>query len=253
MKRARIIPVLLLQNNGLAKTIRFGNARYIGDPINAVRIFNDKQCDELIFLDILASKLNREIDYNQIEEIASECFMPFAYGGGIKNTQQIEHLLKLGIEKVILNSVVLAKPDFIKEAVRYFGSSTIVVSVDVKKNFLGKYFVYNHTLKPVPEKSFLDYLKWIEQQGVGEVMLNSVDNDGMMKGYDEQLALKASELLSMPVVICGGCGSLEDTRKILVNTQVSAAAAGSYFIFHGPHRAVLISYPSPEQISNIYK
>lgn len=252
MKRARVIPVLLLQNKGLYKTVKFDKGKYIGDPINAVKIFNEKQCDELIFLDITASKTNREIDFKVVSDIASECFMPLAYGGGIKNSFQIEKLLKSGVEKVILNSVLFENSFFVNEAVRNFGSSTIVASVDVKKNFLGRYNIYSHSRKPLPDKSIFDFLKWIEEQNVGEIMLNVVDNDGMMKGYDYPLAIKASEQLSMPVVFCGGCRDFEDIRTLLTTTPVSAAAAGSFFIYHGPHRGVLISYPSSQQIENIY-
>jgi len=249
MKRARVIPVLLLQNKGLFKTVKFDKGKYIGDPINAVKIFNEKQCDELIFLDITASKLSREIDFKMVSDIASECFMPLAYGGGVKNSLQIEQLLKSGVEKVVLNTILFENPLFASEAVRNFGSSTIVASVDVKKNLLGKYSIFSHSGKSLPDKSLFDFLKWIEDQNVGEVMLNSIDNDGMMKGYDFQLAKKVSEQLSMPVVFCGGCRNFEDIRTLLSTTQVSAAAVGSFFVYHGPHRGVLISYPSPEQIS----
>lgn len=252
MKRGRVIPVLLLQNKGLYKTVKFDKGKYIGDPINAVKIFNEKQCDELIFLDITASKLKKEIDFKLVGEIASECFMPLAYGGGIYNSFQIEKLLKTGVEKIIINSVLFDNPGFVAEAVRNFGSSTIVASIDVKKNLLGKYNLYSHSRKSLPGKSVSDFSVWIEEQNVGEIMINVVDNDGMMKGYDTQLAQKISEPLSMPVVFCGGCRDFEDISNLLTATQVSAAAVGSYFVFHGPHRGVLISYPSPEQIGKIY-
>jgi cyclase len=252
MKRARIIPVLLLQNNGLYKTVKFDKAKYIGDPINAVKIFNDKQCDEIILLDILASKQNKEINYKLIEEIASECFMPLAYGGGVSKIEHIEKLLKIGIEKIILNSILLSDPSFLETAVNYYGSSTIVASVDVKKNVFGKYLVYSHASKQIPSIPLLDFLKTIENRGAGELMINSVDLDGMMTGYDMKLAQTVSESLSIPSIICGGCSSFENIKHLFLTTHISAAAAGSFFIYHGPHKAVLINYPMPKQISEIH-
>lgn len=251
MKRARVIPVLLLQNNGLYKTVKFDNAKYIGDPINAVKLFNDKQCDELILLDILSSKQNKEINYKLIEEIASECFMPLAYGGAVSKIEHFEKLLKIGIEKIILNSVLLYDFSFLEKAVKYYGSSTIVASVDVKKNLFGKYNIYSHSGKNIPTVSLNDFLKKIEQSGAGELMINSVDMDGMMTGYDTKLAQNVSESLSIPTIICGGCSSFENIKNLFFTTNISAAAAGSFFVFHGPHKAVLINYPMPKQISEI--
>ncbi len=251
MKRARVIPVLLLQNNGLYKTVKFDKPKYIGDPINAVKLFNDKQCDELILLDILASKQDKEINFKLIEEIASECFMPLAYGGGVSKIEHIEKLLKIGIEKIILNSVLLSNIEFMETAVKYYGSSTIVASVDVKKNLFGKYQLYSHSGKKIPDVPLLDFLKAIEKKGAGELMINSVDLDGMMTGYDTKLAQTVSESLSIPTIICGGCNSFENIKNIFLTTHISAAAAGSFFVYHGPHKAVLINYPMPKQISEI--
>lgn len=252
MQRARVIPVLLLKNGGLYKTIRFRKDIYVGDPVNAVRIFNEKQCDELIFLDISVTKQGKAIDFKHIEEIASECFMPFSYGGGISNKSQIEKLLKLGIEKVILNTSLLRRPSFITEASLRFGSSTIVASVDVKMNVFRKYEVYSHSGCDVKGLQLFPFLRQIEDSGAGEIMINSVDRDGMMNGYDIELAKKVSSELSVPVVFCGGCNSFTDIKTLLTETSVSAAAAGSFFVFHGPHKGVLISYPAPEDIENIY-
>lgn len=252
MKRARVIPVLLLQNNGLYKTVKFDKAKYIGDPINAVKLFNDKQCDELILLDILTSKQSKEINFKLIEEIASECFMPLAYGGGVSKIEHIEKLLKIGIEKIILNSVLLSDFNFLETAVKYYGSSTIVASVDVKKNLFGKYNVFSHSGKNIPSISLLDFLKVIEQSGAGELMINSVDLDGLMTGYDTKLAQTVSESLSIPTILCGGCSSYENIKNLFLTTHISAAAAGSFFVYHGPHKAVLINYPMPNQISEIY-
>lgn len=251
MKRARVIPVLLLKNRGLYKTVRFKNEVYVGDPMNAVKIFNDKLCDELIFLDISASKQRKQIDYKFIEEIASECFMPFSYGGGINDLRQVETLLKLGIEKVVINSAIFDKPAFVSEAAKKFGSSTIVASVDVKKDLFNQYQVYSHSGRNIKGLQFISFLKHIEELGLGEVMVNSVDNDGLMTGYDQRLAGIASDQLSIPVAFCGGARDINDIKTLLRTTTISAAAVGSLFVFHGPHKAVLISYPSPEEIGEI--
>jgi len=252
MKRARVIPVLLLKGKGLYKTEKFKNERYVGDPVNAVRIFNEKQCDELILLDINASKTRAPIDFKFIADITSECFMPLAYGGGIRELGEIDKLLKIGIEKVILNSVLLKNPLFLKEAVKKFGSSTIVASVDITITFLKQYQIYSHANYEVKHKPLHSFIKQIEEDGAGELMINSVDRDGMMNGYDIQLAEKTSKGLTIPTIFCGGCKGLEDIKNLLINTEVSAAAGGSLFVFKGPHKGVLISYPSPEEIEAIY-
>jgi cyclase len=251
MKRARVIPVLLLQDTGLYKTVKFKDPIYVGDPLNAARIFNEKQCDELILLDIDASKQQKEINFQQIEEMAMECFMPLAYGGGINSLQHIERILRLGIEKVILNSAVVNKPSFLKEATEAFASSTIVASVDVKKNIWGKYQVYSHSNKPIKESNPIEWMKQLEQLGVGEIMLNNIDLDGTLKGYDIEMIKKACSEVSVPVIASGGCSGLGDIKEMLGKTHASAAAAGSMFVFHGKHRAVLISYPDPEEIKQI--
>ena len=251
MKRARIIPILLLKGGGLHKTVRFGSGKYIGDPINAVKIFNDKQCDELVLLDTCVSKEGKEINFRLVEEIASECFMPLTYGGGISDLHEIERLLKLGVEKVTLNSILLKNPTFIQDAVRSFGSSTIVASIDIKKNLFGQYKIFSHTGVNVTELKLDNFLNWLNDICVGEVLVNAVDRDGLMSGYDLELAHKLSKALLMPLVFAGGCRNLEDMKELITVTQVSAAAAGSFFVFQGPHKAVLISYPSPSVITKI--
>jgi imidazole glycerol-phosphate synthase subunit HisF len=251
MKRARIIPVLLLKEQGLVKTIKFDKERYIGDPLNAVKIFNAKQCDELVVLDILASKHKRPVNLKIIREIATECFMPLAYGGGISNLIEIEEILKSGVEKIILNSVLLSDPGFLKKAVKEFGSSTIVASVDVKKNMFGKYQVASHTGMKVRESNLFKYLSEISENEAGELMINVIDLDGTCKGYEMKLAKSVSEYMTIPVVWSGGCSGFEDMKALIEETQVSAAAAGSYFIYRGPLQAVLINYPESKEISNI--
>ena len=251
MKRPRVIPVLLLQGSGLVKTVRFRDGKYIGDPINAVKIFNDKQCDELVFLDIQSSKVQSAINYKLVEQIASECFMPVAYGGGIRKLSEIEKILSLGIEKVILNSSFLKNPAFVSEAATKFGSSTIVVSIDLKKNFFGKYTVYSHSNQKLPDLNHIALIEKAQQLGAGELMINIVDLEGTMKGYDISLAKILGESVDIPIIFGGGCGSIENISDLLKNTQVSAASAGSFFVYHGKLKGVLISYPAPEIITNL--
>lgn len=242
MLRTRIIPCLLLKGQGLVKTVKFQSPKYIGDPINAVKIFNDKEVDELVFLDITATLENRPPNFGLLRQITDECFMPLAYGGGIKSIDQISALLKAGIEKVIINSAAYLDPDFLSKAVRIFGSSTIVVSIDVKKGLLGKHTVY---IKSGTQSTKLDpvaYAKKVEEIGAGEILLNSINADGTMKGYDLPLIRAVSQNVSIPVVACGGAGDLQDL-KLAKEAGASAVAAGSMFVFQGPNRAVLISYP----------
>lgn len=242
MLKTRVIPVLLLQNNGLVKTKRFGKATYVGDPINAVKIFNLKEVDELIFLDINASKEGAEPNYELIADIASEAFMPFGYGGGVKNISQIRKLLRIGVEKIILNTS-LKDENFIREAVSIFGSSTIVASVDISNNC-----VYNHASKTNGSCDVINYIKKIEELGVGEIMVNSVDRDGCYAGYDLVLLKKIAEALNVPVIACGGAANLDDIKKLIRETECSAAAAGSMFVFYGKYKAVLITYPEESEL-----
>lgn len=252
MMRARVIPVLLIKNQGLVKTVRFRDEVYVGDPVNAVKIFNEKQCDELIILDITATKEKKGINFKLVEEIASECFMPLSYGGGISSLHQVEKLLKLGIEKVILNSVLISNPAFLKEAVKSFGSSTIVASIDIKLNLLRQYRIFSHAGFDAKGINLTQFVDGIVESGAGEIMVNSVDRDGTLSGYDFQLALTVTGKIGVPVVFCGGAKDFENIKELLVTTNVNAAAAGCLFVFHGRHRGVLISYPTPEQIGDIY-
>jgi cyclase len=251
MLRPRVIPVLLLNNNGLVKTFRFSNPKYVGDPINAVRIFNDKGTDELVFLDISATIQKRKPDFALIREICSEAFMPFAYGGGIYTMNDIEELFKLGIEKVIINTAFYSNPELVKQASCVFGSQSIIVSIDYRKDMVGRNYVYICCGKIKTRIKPIEYAKKAEDYGSGEIILNCIDRDGAMKGYDIEEVKKVSDSLEIPVVACGGAGSLEDIRKVLTVGHASAAAAGSMFVFTGPHKAVLISYPTENEIENI--
>jgi imidazole glycerol-phosphate synthase subunit HisF len=243
MLQVRVIPALLLKGQGLVKTVQFKNEKYIGDPINAIKIFNDKEVDELVFLDITASKENREPNYALIHQIAGECFMPLSYGGGITTIEQIRKILSLGVEKVIVNTHAANNPNFIKEASNLFGNSTIVVSIDVKKNFLGKNKVYICDGSINTKKDPIDYAQSMEQAGAGELLLNSIDRDGTMQGYDLDLIKKIVDAVSIPVVCCGGAGNLNHLKQVASSTNVSGLSAGSIFVYQGPHKAVLITYP----------
>lgn len=250
MLRTRVIPVLLLRNKGLVKTIRFGASKYIGDPINAVKLFNDKEVDELVFLDIDASKEGRGPNFDLIKNIASECFMPLGYGGGITTLEDIKRLFSIGVEKVIINSAALKDLSLVTEAARIFGDQSIVVSIDVTKNFLGKYQTYSHAKISHSRSNPLNYALEAEMAGAGEIILNSVDRDGVMEGYDIKLIKLVTEATKIPVVACGGAGDLTDIKKA-VDAGASGVAAGSIFIYHGPHKGVLINYPTQSELKKI--
>jgi len=252
MKIKRIIPCLLLRNNGLVKTVRFKDSTYIGDPINTVKIFNEKEVDEIFFLDIDATKLKKEPPYELIHNIASECFMPFAYGGGIHSLKQIERIIKSGAEKVIINSEAFLNEDFLREAVQQFGSSTIAVSIDVKKEFFKGNVVYIKGGTQSTGITPVEYAKRIENDGAGEILINSIDRDGVMQGYDIELIKNVSSAIRMPIIACGGAGKLSDFGMAVREGGASAAAAGSFFIFHGKRKAVLITYPSYTEISDLF-
>lgn len=251
MVQRRVIPVLLLQKGALVKSIRFKKFTYVGDPINAVKIFNDKEVDEIIILDISATKEKRPPNIDQVAEIASEAFMPLGYGGGITSLKEIQKILYGGAEKVILNTVIFHQPELLTEAARQFGSQSIVASIDVKKNFWGKYQVYVHCGSYNTKKDPVAYAKEMEERGAGEIFINSIDQDGTFKGYDLELIKMVADAVEVPVVACGGAAGLDDFQQAIQVGSASAVAAGSFFIFQQPHRAVLISYPSREVILQI--
>lgn len=248
----RVIPVLLLRDGGLVKTIKFGDPKYVGDPMNAVRIFNEKKVDELVFLDIDASRNRQEPDYDYIRDIAEECFMPFAYGGGIKTIDHIRRIIALGAEKVVLNSVLFDNPDLVRKAVQQFGQQSIVAAVDVKKNLMGKYRVYRHDQGKNLSLDALDWIREVEAMGVGEIMVTMVDREGVQKGYDEAFYNKLADIVSVPVIANGGASGLDDFSRVLDSGGVNAVAASSFFIFHGKHRAVLITYPKYKDIKQLF-
>lgn len=250
MLRYRIIPTLLLRNGGLVKTIRFKNPVYVGDPINAVKIFNKKEVDELIILDITATLEKSELNYKKIEEIVSEAFMPIGYGGGINRLEQIEKLFKLGVEKVILNTAAHLNPNLIMQAAQTFGNQSIVVAIDIKKDFLGNKKIYTHSGSKKQNTDLVTTLKIYEDLGAGEIFINSIDKDGTMTGYDLDLIRLVSENISVPVVASGGAGNIDDFLQA-IRAGASAVAAGAMFVFQGVHRAVLISYSKYEELEKI--
>ncbi len=248
----RLIPVLLLKGKGLVKTIKFKDPIYVGDPINAVKIFNDLKADELIFLDILASRENRSIDVNLVKDIGDEAFMPFGVGGGISNLNQIENILKFGAEKVVISTNAVLNPNLIKDAANHFGSQSIVVCLDIKRNLFGKHEVYIKSGTINTHLTILEFAKKIEDFGAGELIINSIDNDGTLKGYDITIIKKITDILSIPVVPCGGAWKLEHLREAYFEGGAHALAAGSMFVFHGPRRAVLINYLTKKEVREIF-
>lgn len=251
MIRPRIIPALLLQGQGLVKTVKFKDPTYLGDPINIVRIFNDKEVDELVFLDITATNENRPPAFDRLANITSECFMPLGYGGGIRTLDDIRNLLGMGIEKVILNTAAVENPSLVRSAADHAGSSSVVISMDVKKNLLGKYEVQTRSGKKNTGLDPVRHAVEMEKMGAGEIFVNSIDRDGTMKGYDIELIRRVSDAVSIPVIACGGAGKLQDLADAIKMGRASAAAAGSFFVFQGPLRGVLISYPSQNDLQRI--
>ncbi len=251
MYRPRIIPVLLLRNLGLVKSVHFKDHRYIGDPINAVKIFNDLKADELVFLDITASAEKRLISLDFVKNVGDEANMPFSVGGGIRTIQDIRKVLHAGAEKVVINSAACEDPGFIREASEVFGSSTITVCLDVRKKLFGGYKVYMNTGRNDTGMNPVVLAKKMEEMGAGEIILQSIDQDGSMEGYDIDLIHEVSENVRIPVVALGGAGTIEHFLEAVSQGKASAVAAGSMFVYHGPRRAVLVNFPSPEEIKQL--
>lgn len=247
----RIIPSLLLHKGGLYKTEKFKKPTYIGDPINAIKIFNEKEVDELMFLDIDVSVGNKEPNYKMIEDIASECFMPLCYGGGVKNVEQMKTIYSLGVEKISISSQAVINPKLIKEAANIFGNQSVVVTVDIKKDFWGnkKVFIYNG--KKNTKINPIDFVKEVELLGAGEIVINSCDHDGVMKGYDTELLQEVKLNVKVPIIALGGAGNLNHIKEVFEITKIDAVACGSMFVYQGPLKGVLISYPPYQKIQDI--
>jgi cyclase len=243
MALKRIIPCLLYDGSGLVKTIKFKNPSYIGDPINAIKIFNEKEVDELILIDINASKQKRQPNFDKIADMASEAFMPFAYGGGVKTYADFERLYELGVEKVIVNSLIQENPNVIRKAITHYGAQAVVACIDFKKNLFGNVNPFSYIGNKI-KFNLLDYANYLATDlGVGELMLYSVDRDGTWNGYDEVVTQEILNSLQIPIIACGGCGSVDDLKSVLYKTNANAAAIGSMAVYSKKGMGVLINFP----------
>lgn len=252
MLRPRIIPCLLVSDGGLVKTQRFKDPKYVGDPINAVKIFNEKEADELTVLDIDASAEGRGPDFAMIEHLAVECRMPLCYGGGVTTREQAKRIIGLGVEKVAISAAAVENPELITQIADEIGAQSVVVVLDVKKPLFGSEFeVFTRNGRKKARRSMAELVREIEQRGAGEVVINSIDRDGMMKGYDLDLAGRVRGMTRLPVTMLGGAGSLDDIGALIDRCGIVGAAAGSLFVFKGTYRAVLINYPNPAQKDEI--
>lgn len=252
MLRPRIIPCLLVHKKGLVKTINFEKPKYVGDPINAVKIFNEKEVDELMVIDIDATVNNETPNFDLINKLAIECRMPFCYGGGVKTVEQAKRIISLGAEKVGISSAGLKDLDFLKKIGEAVGIQSVVLIIDVKKKMFGGYDVYTHNGKKKSKWKLNDLLKSLAELEIGEVVINSIDRDGTMKGYDLDLIDKFRNVLDMPITALGGAGTLNDIKELISRFKIIGAAAGSLFVFKGKYRAVLISYPEHKQKKELY-
>lgn len=248
MLRPRLIPCLLVQNQGLVKTIKFSEPKYVGDPINAVRIFNEKVVDELMVLDIDATRLGREPDYRMIGHLAAECRMPLSYGGGVRSLEQIDSIISLGVEKVALSAAAVENPGLISEAAGHVGSQSIAVVIDVRRiGLLRRFEVVTHNATRRTGRDPVDFAHEVAERGAGEIVINAVDRDGTLAGYDIDLVERVRSDLTLPVTVLGGAGSLEHVAELWRQQGIIGAAAGSLFVFKGVYRAVLINYPKPTE------
>lgn len=253
MLRPRIIVSLLIHDKGLVKTVKFKDHKYIGDPINAVKIFNEKEVDELAIFDIDATVLGNEPNYILLEKLANQSRMPICYGGGVKTVEQAERIFSLGVEKIALSSSVVDTPNLISEISEKVGSQSVVVVLDVKKRLLGGYELYTHNGRKRTDMSPIKFARMAQKFGAGEVIINSIDNDGMMNGFDMNIISRISKEISIPLTVLGGAGSLEDVKRVIQKNGIIGVAAGSLFVFSGVYKAVLINYPSKEEKNDICK
>jgi len=243
MLRPRIIPSLLVHRKGLVKTVRFKSPKYVGDPINAVKIFNEKEVDELAIFDIDATVLGKEPDYGLIEKLANQSRMPICYGGGVKTVEQAQKIFGLGIEKIALSSSIINDPKLISKISQRVGSQSVIVVLDIKKKLFGGYEVYTHNGTQSTGLNPFAFAAKAQELGAGEVIINSIDNDGIMNGYDFKLIDKIRDKITLPLTVLGGAGSLDDIKEVIKKYNIIGVAAGSLFVFKGPYKAVLINYP----------
>ena len=248
MALKRIIPCLLYDGSGLVKTIKFKNPSYIGDPINAIKIYNEKEVDELIVIDINATKEKRKPNFDKIADMASEAFMPFAYGGGVKTFDDFASLYKIGIEKVIVNSLIQENPEIIKKVIEHYGSQAVIACIDFKKSMFSGIIPYSYIGNKI-KMSLVDYANYLTTDiGVGELMLQSIDKDGTWEGFDDEIISTILNSVEIPVIACGGCGSIEDLKTVLYKTNANAAAIGSMAVYSKKGMGVLINFPDREKV-----
>ena len=251
MLQPRIIPSLLIHKKGLVKSINFKDYKYVGDPINAVKIFNEKEVDEIIIIDIDVTKNGTEPDYKLIEKLAFECRMPLCYGGGIKTTEQAQKIFALGVEKIAISSIAIENPEIITKIANIVGNQSVVVVLDVKKKLFGGYEIYTHNGTKKTGIDPLMFIEKIEKLGAGEIVINSIDNDGSMKGFDLKLIDLVRNKISLPLTVLGGAGSMNDIGEVISKQGIIGVAAGSQFVFKGKYRAVLINYPTASEKLNL--
>lgn len=249
MLQKRVIPALLLRDDSLVKTVKFDKAEYIGDPVNTVRIFNELEVDELIFLDITATNQNRKPNMHILREIADECFMPLGYGGGLNNFHVVQSVFEIGFEKVILNSVMHSQPEFVSQIADHYGNQAVVASIDVKKNIWGQYEVWSHSGKRNTKKNPINWAKELEQLGVGEILLTSIDRDGTWSGYDVQLTRKIAETVNIPVIANGGAGNLDHIKEVVNEGKASSVALGSMLLYQQKNMGVLVNFPNKSELT----
>lgn len=245
------MPCLLLRNRGLVKTVKFKDPSYVGDPINTIRIFNEKEVDELILLDITATPEGKEPNYELVADMAGECFMPLTYGGGVTSVEQVKRLNALGAEKVAVNSAVFSDPELITRATAAVGSQSIIAAIDVKRTMFGKYRVMHSGGRVDAKADPVEHARRAEALGAGEILLTAMDRDGTFAGYDLELTRRVSEAVGVPVIANGGAGKIADFGLAVKEAGASAVAAGSMVVYQGPHRAVLINFPRPDDLRKV--
>ena len=248
MLQTRVIPCLLLQDDSLVKTVNFKKPGYIGDPVNTARIFNELEVDELTFLDITATNLDKKPNFKILEELANECFMPLAYGGGINTFEDAKKIFKIGIEKIIINSAAFSNPDFITKLANHFGNQAIVASIDVKRNMFGKYQVYSNSGTKKQKIDPVIWAKKLEQLGAGEILLTAIHQEGTWKGFDISIIEKISNAVNIPVIANGGASSIEDIRKAVKQGYASAVSLGSMVVYQNKGMGVLVNFPDTKKL-----
>lgn len=253
MLRIRVIPCLLLKNESLVKTVKFKEYNYIGDPVNTVRIFNELEVDELMFLDIFASKENREINFKILQDIANECFMPLSYGGNIKSLDDAKKIFEIGFEKVVINSNAFDNLKLIENIAKYFGNQSVVGSIDLKKSFFGSEKVYSHHGKQKQNIEIIEWAKQLENAGVGELLITSVEREGSWEGYDIETIKSITENVQVPVIANGGCGKVEDIGEVVSKANASACAVGSMVVYQKKGMGVLINFPDMKRLKEVLR